>query len=200
MADEQTFSLLVIAGIGLVLPIAAYHRLKARTGEPLDRRREGVFILSTLRPAALAYFVGLITYLASPPRMAWASLPLPEWARWTAAALFPLAAALLLWALRNLGTNLTDTVVTRRAHTLVSSGPYRWVRHPFYDAVALFLAACALVAANGFLLFCGAIVVTLLVVRTRIEEAHLAARFGDAYRSYVDRTGRFLPRLGAPGA
>ncbi len=43
--------------------------------------------------------------------------------------------------LRSLGKNLTDTVVTRRAHTLVTSAPYRWVRHPFYDALALAVLA-----------------------------------------------------------
>jgi len=36
----------------------------------------------------------------------------------------------------------------------------------------------------------------LLVIRTRIEEEKLVARFGQGYRDYMDRTGRFLPRLG----
>jgi protein-S-isoprenylcysteine O-methyltransferase Ste14 len=39
------------------------------------------------------------------------------------------------------------------------------------------------------------LVLVLLVVRTRTEEEKLLARFGDAYRSYMDRTGRFLPNL-----
>ena len=47
-------------------------------------------------------------------------------------------AVLLIWTLRSLGPNLTDTVVTRQAHTLVTRGPYRWVRHPFYGCMALF--------------------------------------------------------------
>ena len=48
-----------------------------------------------------------------------------------------LGGCLIVWAFRSLGPNLTDTVVTRRHHTLITRGPYRWVRHPFYDAVAL---------------------------------------------------------------
>jgi protein-S-isoprenylcysteine O-methyltransferase Ste14 len=36
--------------------------------------------------------------------------------------------------------------------------------------------------------------VALLVVRTTREERLLAARFGEAYRSYIERTGRFLPK------
>ena len=34
----------------------------------------------------------------------------------------------------------------------------------------------------------------LLAIRSRVEETQLAARFGDAYRDYQRRTGRFLPR------
>ena len=45
-------------------------------------------------------------------------------------------------------TNLTDTVVTRKEHTLVTSGPYRWVRHPFYSAFGLAVLANSVTAAN----------------------------------------------------
>ena len=57
------------------------------------------------------------------------------------------AACLLIWTFRSLGTNLTDTVVTRKDHTLVTSGPYRFVRHPFYVAYTLAIAAKR--ASNG---------------------------------------------------
>ncbi len=36
----------------------------------------------------------------------------------------------------------------------------------------------------------------MLVTRTRVKEAKMAERFGDAYWTYARRTGRFLPRLG----
>ena len=88
-----------------------------------------------------------------------------------------------------------DTVVTRRAHTLIISGPYRWVRHPFYDAVALSILANAITAANWFLLLTGSLVVVLLILRTRTEEEKLLLRFGDSYRTYMERTGRFLPKM-----
>ncbi|MEO5616551.1 MAG: isoprenylcysteine carboxylmethyltransferase family protein, partial [Candidatus Eisenbacteria bacterium] len=100
----------------------------------------------------------------------------------------------LTWTLRSLGTNLTDTVVTRREHTLVTHGPYRWVRHPFYDSMALVILAIGLIAANWFLLLTGSVVLCLIVLRTRTEEEKLMARFGDAYRAYIMQTGRFVPR------
>ena len=139
--------------------------------------------------------VGLIAYMVDPRSMAWSSIDLPVWLRWTGVGIGVLSTGLLLWTLTNLGKNLTDTVVTRRVHTLVSSGPYRWVRHPFYVAVALTIVANGLAAANWFLLVAGGVVVALLVVRTRTEEEKLLMRFGDSYRTYMDQTGRFLPKI-----
>jgi len=194
MDQEEPFRTLLIWGLLAVLPVVVYHRLKAhRSREPLDRRQEGLFILATLRPIALAFFVGLVLYLVNPARMAWASVAIPAALRWAGLAAIPAAGVLLFWTLRSLGANLTDTVVTRKAHTLVVKGPYRWVRHPFYDCVALLLFAISLAAANWYLLLTGSLVLTLLVVRTSREEERLLARFGDDYRAYMARTNRFVP-------
>ena len=84
---------------------------------------------------------------------------------------------------------------TRREHTLVTSGPYRYIRHPFYVTSALALAANALTAANWFIALTGFAAVVLLVLRTATEEAKLVERFGDDYRRYMALTGRFFPRL-----
>ena len=196
MSQDQTFRFVLIVGALILLPIMLYHRLRARTGETLDRRQEGLLILLTLRPIGLAMMAGLVAYVINPRWMAWSSFGVPTWLRWAGAGTGMLAAGLLLWTLANLGRNLTDTVVTRRAAALVSSGPYRWVRHPFYDCVALTIVANGLVAANWFLLVAGGVVVTLLVVRTRTEEEKLIQRFGDSYRTYMEQTGRFLPKVG----
>jgi protein-S-isoprenylcysteine O-methyltransferase Ste14 len=198
MTADETFRLLLLVTVAVVLPIGLYHRIRSQaTREPLDRRQEGMFILATLRPAGLAFFAGLTAYLVSPASMAWASMPLPVAVRWLGVGIGATAAVLLTWTFRRLGKNITDTVVTRRDHTLVLQGPYRWVRHPFYGAVTLFLLGLSLVASSWFLLLTGTVVVTLLVIRTRREEDHLVRRFGDDYREYMNRTGRFLPRWGS---
>ena len=102
------------------------------------------------------------------------------------------ACGLLVWTLRCLGKNVTDTVVTRQQHTLVIYGRYRWVRHPFYDSAALLAVAVSLIAANWFLFVNGVVLFCLFIIRTRIEEENLVARFGDSYRAYKERTGRFF--------
>lgn len=195
MNQETAFRAVLGVGFLAVLLVGLYHRLRSGASkEPLDRRQEGIFVLATLRPIGLLLRLGVITYLVNPAWMAWSSVPLPAWLRWSGVGVFALGVGLLTWTLRRLGTNLTDTVVTRRAHTLVTQGPYRWVRHPFYDAMALLIVAIVLTAANWFVFVTGAAVFLLLAVRAQTEEAHLLARFGDAYRTYSESTGRFVPK------
>jgi protein-S-isoprenylcysteine O-methyltransferase Ste14 len=194
--EDQPFRAILIAISAAVFPILLYHRIRSQsTREPLDRRQEGLFILLTLRPIGLALLAGLFVYLVEPRAMDWAALPVPRPLRWAGIALAVLAAALVTWTLRSLGKSLTDTVVTRREHTLVTRGPYRWVRHPFYVSVTLFIAGFAVAATNGFFLLFGAAVLALIGLRTRTEEAKLEERFGEVYREYKARTGAFVPRL-----
>lgn len=198
MNNDELLRWSLLTGLLIWVPIVAYHRIKAhRPREPLDRRQEGMFILATLRPMALVLLVSVVVYLVNPSRMAWSALPLPPAVRWFGMVVMVAGGVLVFWTLRTLGTNLTDTVVTRKIHTLVVTGPYRWVRHPFYDAVALLLIAISLVSANWFIFATGAIVFALLVVRVSREESRLVSRFGDDYRGYMARTNRFLPTFAA---
>jgi protein-S-isoprenylcysteine O-methyltransferase Ste14 len=161
----------------------------------LDRRQEGLFILITLRLSALTGFVGMAVYFVNPPSLSFSAVPLPLWLRWAGVGLGCMTVFLLFWTLRSLGKNLTDTVVTRQHHTLVTTGPYQWVRHPFYVCAALIVVATSLITANAFLLVPGGLVLLLLGFRTRVEERNLLGRFGEDYRKYMDRTGRFFPRF-----
>ena len=196
MGDDRTFRIILAVGVLIFLPIAIYRRVKSQaTGERLDRRQEGWVVLLTLRPLGIATMAAVIAFVISPPSMAWSSVPLPAWMRWTGVGIGAIAGLLLTWTLSHLGVNLTDTVVTRKQHTLVTSGPYAWVRHPFYTSTALAVGANSLATANWFVFTTGALVFALLVIRCRREEANLIARFGEDYRAYARRTGRFLPRF-----
>jgi protein-S-isoprenylcysteine O-methyltransferase Ste14 len=197
MSDESVFRIVVIINIALTVPIGLYHRIKSQaTGEKLARREEGVFIMIGLRLCGLLAWISLAAYLINPASMAWSSVALPTWLRWIGAFLGLFAGPpLLFWTFRSLGKNLTDTVVTRQEHTLVTHGPYRWVRHPFYDVVFLWVVSLSLLTANWLLALLGFSAFAMLVVRTRIEEEKLTERFGDEYRTYTGRTGRFFPHV-----
>jgi methyltransferase len=124
---------------------------------------------------------------------------------WVAAAvlLFAAAKALKGWAVRHLGGAWTMRVVVPRVLGVVTTGPYRYIRHPNYvaamaEAVALPLAGGAwITAAAGGLLFA-----LVLAARIRTEEAALLGR--PEYRAAMARKRRFLPvvlalALGAGG-
>lgn len=196
-ADDHIFRIILVVGFLIIIPITAYHRVKSHTGEKLDRKQEGLLVLLTLRPIGVAGMIGLIAYMIDPAWMAWSSFAIPISVRWIGVGLGLVAGSLLTWTLRGLGKNLTDTVVTRKEHTLVRSGPYRWIRHPFYTSVTLAVFANAIVASNWFLFLVGVLFCTLIAVRTRKEEEKLLLRFGDEYRKYMNRTGRFLPKFNA---
>src|SRR4051794_26093189 len=107
MTNDQARTLLIL-GFAVAMPIGFYHRFRARTGESLDRRQESWPILLTLRPLAWANVIGLIAFLYKPESMAWASMHLPAWARWSGVPIGVAAVGLLTWMFRALGQNVTD--------------------------------------------------------------------------------------------
>ena len=195
MPNDNPFRIAMLVGMSLLIPVLAYFRIRSQmTGERLDRRQEGWFILITLRLVALFGAIVMIAFLVDPALTRWSSLPLPTWLRWSGIAIGAAAGVWVIWTFSHLGKNLTDTVVTRREHTLIVSGPYRWIRHPFYIGVAGTVASASLATANWFVAVTGITVLALLIARTDREEAKLIERFGDDYRTYMARTGRFWPR------
>jgi protein-S-isoprenylcysteine O-methyltransferase Ste14 len=178
------------------MPVGLYHRIRSQaTREPLDRKQEGWFILTTLRPVALASLLGTFAFIIRPASMAWSQLPLPTEVRWCGVPLGVATAALLIGVFRSIGDNITDTVVTRKQHQLVMHGPYRYVRHPLYTATLLAALANGLVTANWFITATGLAAFVLLMIRSRTEERFLVQRFGDDYRQYRNRTGSVFPKL-----
>jgi protein-S-isoprenylcysteine O-methyltransferase Ste14 len=187
----------IIVFSALFLPVGLYHRIRADTGEKIDRWQEGLIVLFGLRITAAATFAFWLAWLINPAWLAWSHVPIPPAARWLGVALAMIGGLSWTWALHHLGKNLTDTVITRRQHYLVTTGPYRFVRHPFYSSVVMVLLGNSLATANGLIIvLCAVLWFGFLLPRTRIEEQNLMNRFGDEYRNYMGRVGRFIPRLG----
>ena len=196
MGDDDYFRVAIVVWAAVFGPAGAYHRIRAHTGEKIDRWQEGVFIVFGLRPTAAALFAAWLAWLINPAWLEWSRLPLPAAVRWAGIALAAGGGVFWVWALHHLGKNLTDTVVTRRQHSLVTSGPYRWVRHPFYVGLVLMLFGVSVATANWLITGLAALLwFGFLLPRTRIEERKLIERFGDDYREYMRRVGRFVPRF-----
>src|SRR5262245_62095012 len=132
MKKETPFRIALVAIALVAGPVGVYHRLRARTSERISHREEGYIFASVLRLAGLAVWISLLGYLIIPSKFRWAAMPLPDWLRWSGAVSGIVGVLLMYWTMSSLGKNLTDTVVARTGATLVTHGPYRWVRHPFY--------------------------------------------------------------------
>jgi protein-S-isoprenylcysteine O-methyltransferase Ste14 len=192
MMSETPFRIALAAIFLLTGSIAGYYRLRAaEAGETVSRAQEGYLFALVLRLAGLALGASTLAYLLSPGLVRWAALPLPAALRWGGGVVAALASGLMWWTLACLGRNLTDTVVTRAAATLATEGPYRWVRHPYYVAAALLMGSATLLSANGLIGATSLLVLALLAARTPKEERMLIERFGDDYRRYMERTGRY---------
>ena len=197
MDHELALRLCAAAAFAAAIAVSFPHRLRAqRVGGRVSRRAEGLALMIGLRVAAGLWALGFILWLVNPWLVRTSQAPLPVAVRWLGAGLLVAAVPLYAWVFHHLGLNVTDTVETRRAATLVRTGPYRLVRHPLYAFGALIVSGWALVTANAFVAATGIAAGALIVVRTRIEEAHLIRRFGDDYRAYMATTGGFFPRWG----
>jgi protein-S-isoprenylcysteine O-methyltransferase Ste14 len=183
------------------LIISTQRRWRARrAGGAIPRSKEPPGLIAGRVFVALPLFGGVVAYVTNPNWMAWASLNVPSWTRWIGVGLGVLVVPSVYWVLSTLGENVSETVLTKQGHQLVSRGPYRWVRHPLYTVGIALFASIGLMAANWFILLWAmvALIGMRFVVIPR-EEAALVATFGDAYRRYRNETGSLLPLLSSMG-
>ena len=196
MTTETTFRLLTALTLLIVLSISIYFRHKAeRQGGRLEKS-EGQRLLVPLRLLGFIALLPLFGYLVNPDWVVWARVDLPDWLRWVAASVAISMVPAIYALFRAIGNNISPTEATRAHHQLITSGPYRWIRHPLYTFGAIFLFALMVQTTLWWL---GMFLLPALLAlhwRTRYEEANLIARFGDDYRRYMQRTGRFLPKVG----
>ena len=186
-------ALILFTGIG----ISSYFRRKADrdSGEKISRNVDGTFFMNLIRIGGLMLWLSPLVYLINPSWMAWSKIGLPEWVRWLGVALGIVSVIGIYWLFSNIGSGITPTSATRTEHKLVTSGPYRWIRHPLYTFGSSMFIAFGMMANNWFIALLGLLAFIAMASRTPKEEANLIERFGDEYREYMKRTGRYFPKF-----
>lgn len=181
--------------IAFALHRGYYVRKHGEETNSLKKREEGM-ASKVAGVLGLLGFVAILVYAIQPAWLSWASLPLPLWLRWAGVGIALLGFALLQWAQSTLGKNWSDTPRMIEEQSLITSGPYQFIRHPIYTAFLLILGAMLLISAN-WLIGLAWIGMTVLEVASRIgfEENLMLEYFGDQYREYMKRTGRLLPKF-----
>ena len=183
--------------LAALVGVSAGYRLRARRRETIPRSAEGPALAAGRTVAGLVLFGSVALAVVRPTWLEWSRLGLGSPSAVAGIGLALGGAGVAAAALAALGPNVSETVLTKRGHQLVTSGPYRWIRHPLYTGSLAFFAGLALLADSGLLL--GATVASGALIRGVIvprEEAELEARFGERYLRYRRGTGALLPRWG----
>jgi len=201
MADEITFRIAFFILLGAVLIVRMYFNLRIRQqGERVmpDReaiRREGVGMFATRVVLFFVLIAVLVLYVINHAWMQALDFKIPVGLRWLGFAIGVVSIALLAWTEVELGRQFSPQLQLRQEHQLITTGPYARIRHPHYTSINGFGLALALVTANWF--FAAFFILCLFGLWFRVpkEEQMMLDQFGEEYKVYMQRTGKFFPRV-----
>lgn len=124
-----------------------------------------------------------------------AAIPIDPWLAFSlGSVVVVLGVALRLWAARTLGRFFTQSVTISPGQFVVTSGPYRFVRHPGYTGLLVSLVGLALMLGNwASILIVIAGFFVAHVPRIRVEERALEENLGEEYRAFEHTHKRLVP-------
>lgn len=103
-------------------------------------------------------------------------------------------AVINIWGRMKLKQNWADHIKIYDDHTLITIGPFRYVRHPLYSSLFLMFYGGALLYASWIaVILTSLIFVPMMYYRARQEEVLLRQTFQE-YEAYAQKAGRFLPK------
>jgi protein-S-isoprenylcysteine O-methyltransferase len=102
--------------------------------------------------------------------------------------------AVLVAARQTLGRNWSQTVAAKEDHELITSGPYRYMRHPMYAGGMLAAVGSAIVVGGPFI-FLLLILGALFLWRVVAEDRLMARQFPNEYPAYMGRTKALIPSV-----
>jgi protein-S-isoprenylcysteine O-methyltransferase Ste14 len=200
MTTESIFRVAFWILLAGVFVMRIYFSLKVRQAgerlmpdrEAVQREGRGMFIIRVVMGFVLLGW--LILYAINPTWMKVLSVPFPNWLRWLGFAFGLASLGFWSWTQVALGKEWSPQLQLRKEHHLVTTGPYARIRHPLYTAMIGYGTSLALVTANWLLIIFAIIAAGLTFARVPKEEQMLIQKFGENYRAYMQRTGRFFPK------
>lgn len=202
MTTETTFRMMFIILLAALFAMRFYFMLKVRrsggrlTPDQKAVEREGgrgTLIVRVVAFFALMAF--LVMYVIGMKWIELFSFPLPDWLRWAGFGLGLFSVAFWTWTQIHLDTQWSAQLQLTRDHHLVTTGPYARIRHPLYLAMFGWAAALGLLTANWVFVAVAVLSIAGTMARIPKEEQMMLEAFGDEYKAYMQRTGRFFPRL-----
>jgi protein-S-isoprenylcysteine O-methyltransferase Ste14 len=200
MTPESTFQTLFWVLFGGVLLMRFFFIFRVRRAgqaimpdtKAVKREGKGLF---AFRLASWFLMIGILaSYALNLPWLTSLHTGFADWLRWAGFALGLVSIAFWTWTQLALGKQWSPQLRLREEHHLITTGPYARMRHPMYAGVSGFGLGLALVSANWVFVALAALVILGMAFRVPQEEHMMIDEFGETYRVYMQRTGRFLPR------
>jgi len=200
MTTESIFRVAFWILFAGVFVMRIYFSLKVRQAgerlmpdrEAVEREGRGMFIIRVVMGFVLLGWLTL--YAINPTWMKVLSVPFPNWLRWLGFASGLASLGFWSWTQVALGKEWSPQLQLRKEHHLVTAGPYARIRHPLYSAMIGYITSLALVTANWVFIIFAIIAAGLTFARVPKEEQMLIQKFGENYKAYMQRTGRFFPK------
>ncbi|MFW9929984.1 MAG: isoprenylcysteine carboxylmethyltransferase family protein, partial [Candidatus Thorarchaeota archaeon] len=120
------------------------------------------------------------------------SLMIPETIRVLGIILFLVVIISMWWVLKTLNINFDSQAQNR---FVVSSGPYKYIRHPMYLVFIIQAFTQGLITSNTVIFIGFFSIILLVILRIRYEEQLLIQEFGEKYLKYKKTTKRIIPKL-----
>jgi protein-S-isoprenylcysteine O-methyltransferase Ste14 len=199
MSEDRTFLILFILLYAVFALIRVYYRTRPTVRErlkqeqPEEEEKVGGVALVALKVSILGYFASIALYIISPSWMRWSELALPAWIRWAGVLVSIVCSPFLIWINRTMGRFYLDRLELKDDHELITSGPFSRIRNPMYLVFCVFTFSMGLVTSYALSLLFSITIMASLNWVVDHEEEMMFERFGDEYRAYMERTGRFLP-------
>jgi protein-S-isoprenylcysteine O-methyltransferase Ste14 len=114
------------------------------------------------------------------------------WRAGLGVALLVLGLGFAVWARVHIGRNWGAPMTRKEEPDLVTSGPYRLVRHPIYSGILVGGLGTA-IALGWFWLIVVALTAAYFVYSATVEERYMTEQFPDAYPQYMRSTKMLLP-------
>jgi len=171
MPSSRALFLLLIAAVAVERLVEL---VVSRRHERALRARGAVEAGASHYPLMVALHAALLA--GAPAEVLLLDRPFLPWLGWPMLALVAATMTLRYWVIATLGERWTTRVLVLPGAPLVARGPYRWLRHPNYLAVTVEVFALPLVHTAWLTaIICGVANLAVLALRTRVENAALAA-------------------------
>jgi protein-S-isoprenylcysteine O-methyltransferase Ste14 len=146
------------------------------------------------RPIAFAYVLGVLGAVAIEHNLHGLTIHPAALATWGGLIIMSLGVVLRLWCFHTLGRYFTFIVQTSEDQPVITTGPYRVLRHPSYAALLLIFIGWGLVYDNwGSLVVLTVAVASGLVYRIGVEERALSRDLGGKYQTFAATRKRLIP-------